>query len=216
MGVRDRFMSGMARQLGNPEGFRGRLIGRMLNKGNRHAVNAAVSGSDVGPGQAVADVGFGGGLSLQLLLDRVGAGGHVHGVELSDTMLEAARRKYRIACADGRMSLQIGSVENLPIETASLDGLITVNTIYFVEDLELALREIARVLRLSGRVVVGLGDPRAMASMPFTAHGFRLRPIDEVTDLLKLVGFTEVRHERVGEGGGAFHLLIGSRAEPSH
>jgi SAM-dependent methyltransferase len=49
---------------------------------------------------------------------------------------------------------------------------ITVNTIYFVDDLDRACSELARVLRPGGRLVVGIGDPEAMARMPFSAYGF--------------------------------------------
>jgi arsenite methyltransferase len=214
MGVRDRFRSGLARQLGRPEGLRGRLIGRGLNKGNRTAVTAAVSATSLGPGQAAADVGFGGGIGLQLLLERVGAGGHVDGVELSDTMLQQARRRYRASCANGSLALHAGTLGELPLEDGSLDGLITTNTVYFVENLEQAFGEIARVLRPGGRAVVGIGDPEMMAAMPVTAHGFRVRPLDELVALMRQAGFTDVRHERVDERDPAFHLLIARSTPP--
>jgi len=101
-------------------------------------------------GQVAADIGFGGGVGLRLLLEQVGPKGHVNGVELSLTMLKASERRYRAASAEGRLALQAGSIGDLPLENESLDGLITVNTAYFVEDLEGAFREIARVLRPSG------------------------------------------------------------------
>jgi hypothetical protein len=40
------------------------------------------------------------------------------------------------------------------------------------------------VLNGSGRAVIGIGDPVAMSGLPFTAHGFRLRPVDEITTAL--------------------------------
>ncbi len=128
LGVRERFRAGLARQLGRPEGLRGRLVGLRLNKFNRGAVSAAVDATAVGPGQRAADIGFGGGVGLQLLLDRVGDAGHVDGVELSTTMLKAAERRYRAACAERRLTLHAGTLGELPLEDESLDGLITVNT----------------------------------------------------------------------------------------
>jgi ubiquinone/menaquinone biosynthesis C-methylase UbiE len=202
----------MARQLGRPEGLRGRMVGRGLNKGNRTAVTAAVAATGVGPGQAAADIGFGGGIGLQLLLERVGADGHVDGVELSVTMLAAARRRYRTACSEGSMTLHAGTLGDLPLEDGSLDGLITTNTVYFVEDLPQAFGEIARVLRPTGIAVVGVGDPEWMRSMPVTAHGFRIRPVDALISLLHQAGLTDVRDERVGETGQVFHLLSARRA----
>ncbi len=214
MSVRDKFMAGLARQLGRPEGLRGRLVALRLNKGNRGTVSAAVDATGVGSGQRAADIGFGGGIGLQILLDRVGSAGHVDGVELSTTMLKAAERRYRGACAEGRLALHAGTLGELPLEDESLDGLITVNTIYFVEDLPGAFRELARVITPSGRAVVGMADPAAMAAMPFTAHGFRLRPVDEVERLLREAGLTDIRHERVGDGDDAYHLLISRHQEP--
>ena len=41
-----------------------------------------------------------------------------------------------------------------------------------------------------------------MAAMPFAAHGFTLRPIDDLKLLLRTSGFDEPQHERVGEGAG--------------
>ena len=218
MGVRDRLLAGMAKQLGRPEGLRGRLVGRGLNKGNQAAVTAAVAATGAGPGQVVADLGFGGGLGLQLLLDRVGAEGHVHGVELSDTMLQSARRRHAAECEAGRMTLQPGTLGDLPLDDDSLDGLITTNTVYFVDDLAPAFAEIARVLRPTGRAVIGIGDPETMRAMPVVAHGFRVRPVDELLALLGRAGLTDVRDEILEEDDRGFHLLVarvgGSSAHP--
>jgi len=208
----------MAKQLGRPEGLRGRIVGRGLNKGNRAAVTSAVAASGAGPGQVVADLGFGGGLGLQLLLDRVGADGHVHGVELSETMLKEARRRHAAECGAGRLTLQPGTLGDLPLDDGSIDGLITTNTVYFVEDLARAFAEIARVLRPSGRAVIGVGDPEKMQAMPVVAHGFRVRPVDELVALLGRAGFMDVRDEIVEGDDRGFHLLIasvgGSSAHP--
>ena len=56
--------------------------------------------------------------------------------------------------------------------------------------------------------MIGLGDPEAMASLPVTAYGFRLRPVAEVADLLTNSGLTQIREERVGDGKRAYHLLV--------
>jgi arsenite methyltransferase len=212
VGLRDTVLAGIARQLRHPEGIRGRLTARGLNRGNRGVVLAAVAATGLDAGQAAADIGFGGGVGLRSLLDGVGADGHVHGVEVSDTMLAVARRRFVEDVAAGRLSLHAGDLVDLPLESGSLDAAITVNTVYFVQNLERAFAEIARALRPNGRVVVGVGDPVAMAAMPFTAHGFTLRPIDDLTRLLRASGFDEPRDERVGSGERAFHLLVADRA----
>jgi arsenite methyltransferase len=185
------------------------MVARALNRGNSGPIAAAVEATGLRPGQVAADVGFGGGLGLQLLLDRVAPGGRVHGVELSDTMLAAARRRHRGEVADERLSLAKGTLQELPLEDGRVDGLITVNTLYFVEDLTPAFREIARVLSAGGRAVIGVADPDWMAKEPVTTHGFRLRPVAELVDGLRAAGL-DVREEKLA-GRRDFRLLIATR-----
>ena len=173
---------------------------------------AAVAATGLRQGQVAADIGFGGGVGLTPLLDLVGSGGHVHGVELSDTMVAMARGRFSHDLDARRLSLHQGDMIDLPLATESIDAAITVNTVYFVEDLERAMGELRRVLRPDGTLVIGVGDPTAMAAMPFTAHGFTLRPVDDLASRLRAAGFDEPEHERVGQGEGAFHLLVARRA----
>ena len=210
MSLRQRFLAAGARQLGHPSGWRGRLVGRALNKGNRTLVEAAIGAAGVGPGQTAADIGFGGGVGLRLLLDRVGPTGSVHGIDVSTTMVDQARRAFREQCATGTLTLAVGSMTRLPLADDVLDAAITVNTVYFVEDLEAAFRELARVLRPGGRLVVGVSDPEAMARMPVTAYGFRLRPIEALAEAMAAAGLTEVRTEPLPGPPVARHLVIGT------
>jgi arsenite methyltransferase len=102
------------------------------------------------PGETAADIGFGGGLGLDLLLRRVGDTGLVHGVELSGVMLDRARSRFAPQIQNGTLRLELGSLTALPLDDKSVDAAITVNTIYFVPDLDTACTELARVLRHCG------------------------------------------------------------------
>jgi ubiquinone/menaquinone biosynthesis C-methylase UbiE len=148
----------------------GRFVGIGLNRRNARTVKAAVDATGAGAGASVADVGFGGGVGLSLLLDRVGPSGTVHGVEISEGMLAAARRRYAAEVSARRLVLHGGALRHLPLAATSMDGLVTTNTVYFVDDLGEVFAEMARVLRPTGRAVIGVGDPEAMAQMPFTAR----------------------------------------------
>ena len=67
------------------------------------------------------------------------------------------------------------------------------------------------MLRPGGRLALGVGDPTAMAKMPFTKHGFVLRPISEIIESLRLAGFTLIEDRRLGDGPDAFHVLACER-----
>jgi Methyltransferase domain len=128
MNLRTSMTAGVARQLAQPQGVRGRLVGAMLNRANLADVTAAVKALPLTAGDTVADLGFGGGVGLDLLLRQVGTIGHVDGVDLSATMLGHAARRFRRDIASGRLRLHAASMTGLPLATDSLDGAITLNT----------------------------------------------------------------------------------------
>ena len=208
MGLRAWILGGMAAQLGRPTGLRGRLVGGMLNRSNGGFIAAAIDALDLKAGEVAADLGFGGGVGLGLLLERVGPNGQVHGVDFSPTMVSLAESRYRSDVARGRLHLHTGSITKLPLEDGSINGAITINTIYFIADLDRAFAELARVVAPSGRVVVGIGDPQMMARIPTTPFGFTIRPADEVVALAKTAGLILQDHKRAGQGEEAAHLLV--------
>lgn len=208
MGLRRRVLAAVAGQLGRPHGVLGRGVAVVLNRGNRHAVAGAVDAVKATAGKTVADIGFGGGLGLDLLLRRVGPQGTVYGVEVAEDMLTRARARYPSEIADDRIRLVNGSLTALPLADRSLDAAISVNTVYFMSDLDAACTELARVLRPGGRAVLGVGDPDAMARLPFTDYGFTLRPIAEIVAALKGAGFADVEQSRLDEVAIPHHLLV--------
>lgn len=207
MSARGRVEATIARQLGHPSGLVGRLISKGLNRGNRRVIERAVQALPSAPDGVVADVGFGGGLGLRLLLDRPDVF-TVHGVELSTAMIKQAQSAFATNVAAGRLHLQHGSLTALPLATSSLTGIITVNTVYFVEDLDQAFSELARTLAGEGRAVIGIGDPDAMGRLSFTSHGFRLRPVADLEAALERAGLTLYEHVELGEGRIPAHLLV--------
>jgi SAM-dependent methyltransferase len=208
VGIRQRFFATLAGQLGHPRGVLGRGVARMLNRGNFRAVSAAVEALGVRPGEAVADIGFGGGVGLPLLVDRVGDDGRVYGVDISTSMIDRATRRFRGQVTAGRLRLLAGSLAALPLPDHTLDGAITVNTVYFVPELDRAFAELARVLRPSGRLVVGIGDPDWMASLPVTPYGFTLRSVAELIAGLERSGLSLADHRELRRGEQSFHLLV--------
>ncbi|WP_280240768.1 class I SAM-dependent methyltransferase [Nocardia abscessus] len=205
--VRARLLSTLAGQLGNPHGVLGKGVAFLLDRGNKVAIAGAVSATGVAPGATAADIGFGGGAGLSLLLDRVGADGVVHGVEISADMLARARSRHASALGAGRLCLAEGSLTALPLADDSLDAAITVNTVYFVPDLTAACAELSRVVRPGGRLVIGIGDPDAMAKLPFTSYGFTLRPVPEVIAALEQAG-CDVEHRPLANRPIPHHLLV--------
>jgi ubiquinone/menaquinone biosynthesis C-methylase UbiE len=206
--LRERLLSTVAGQLGRPHGILSPFVARALNRGNQKAIVAAVDAAQAPRGVVAADIGFGGGAGLQLLLDGVGDGGVVYGIEIAEDMLRRAKSKF---AGDGRLRLSRGSLTELPLEDGSVDALITVNTVYFISELDAACRELMRVLRPGGRAVIAIGDPDVMARLPFTKHGFTIRPVGEIAAALENSGL-QVEQRRIEDKPVPRYLLIGTRA----
>jgi ubiquinone/menaquinone biosynthesis C-methylase UbiE len=99
----------------------------------------------------------------------------------------------------------------VPLDDNSVDAAITVNTVYFVPELDAACAELVRVLRPGGRVVVGIGDPEAMARLPFASYGFTLRQVSDVIAALEKAGLGVVEQRRLDDIAIPHHLLVPRR-----
>lgn len=209
--VPDVLLHTLSRQLAGPSGPLGALVARMLNKGNRAAITAAVGALDLAGTEEVADIGFGGGLGLDLLLDATRSGGRVHGVEPAPDMLRRARSAHHEEVAAGRLTLHEAGMEALPMADGALDGWISVNTVYFVEDLPPALAELRRVLAPAGRGVLGIADPEWMAHRAVTKFNFTIRPVADLVAALTEAGLSV---EQRTMGSQPFNLLVCRPAGP--
>jgi ubiquinone/menaquinone biosynthesis C-methylase UbiE len=107
----------------------------------------------VGEGDTILDVGCGGGAMVRKLA-AVAAEGKVFGVDHSEQSVAAARRTDRQGIAEGRVEIRQASVSALPFPDGLFDLVTAVETHYFWTDMPADMREILRVLKLGGKLVV--------------------------------------------------------------
>ena len=109
--------------------------------------------AEVQEGQTVLDLGSGAGLDLMVAARKVGPSGTVIGVDMTDDMIARARENIRESGLD-YVEVRKGLIEELPVDDASVDWVISNCVINLSPDKPAVFREIARVLKPGGRMSI--------------------------------------------------------------
>jgi len=109
--------------------------------------------ADLREGETVLDLGSGAGADVLISARRVGPSGRAIGLDMTDEMLDVARRN---AAGSGLENVEFrkGYIEEIPLPDASVDVVISNCVINLAADKAKVLEEVARVLRPGGRLAV--------------------------------------------------------------
>jgi arsenite methyltransferase len=115
---------------------------------NPHAI------APIPTGATVVDIGCGAGMDLLLAAKRVGPAGLAIGVDMTEAMRQRAATGAA-QCGLHHVDVRAGDATNLPVDTASVDIVISNGVLNLVPEKERAVAEIARILKPGGRVQIG-------------------------------------------------------------
>lgn len=187
----NRWLSGHAAR---PTGILAPLVGHWLAHENRAINEAAIQALGRLDGKDVLEIGCGPGWALSRL-----AASNVNtlaAVDASPEMVAQARRRLARTHAPAmaaRCDVRCATAEAMPFLANSIDVAMSVNGVYFWRPFLAGLREIRRVLRPGGRLVLAAELPEAMAALGAThTNGFATFTPHELCALCELAGFLDV------------------------
>jgi SAM-dependent methyltransferase len=175
----------VASQARQPRGIVGWLFGHVMAFLNDGMNRKAVELLDVRPADRVLEIGFGPGKTLELLARRAGDG-FVAGIDLSAVMVRQAAWHNQELIRAGRVEVKLASVSNVPYPDAEFDKVCAVNSYQFWPDPEEDLKEVRRVLRPGGRLVL------AVRAREGNRIGFTPEQLDDIERLVRRAGFQDV------------------------
>ena len=172
----------IARQSSRPSGWIGEIVARVMAFDTAQANRVAVERLAVQAGEAVLEVGCGHGRTLARIAQA--PCGFLAGVDPSEVMVRLARRRLRRAIDAGRAEVSLAPSTAIPHPDGRFDAALAVHVAYFWSDPLADLREIRRVLRPPGRLVLGYRPRDAVALAALPASVYTLRSAAELEELL--------------------------------
>ena len=202
------------RQCRKPTWWPGRLIALIMNSSHGDVTAWGLQQVSIAPRSTILDVGCGGGKTVQRLLE-LAPEGKVYGIDYAGASVAVATKVNEKSIAAGRADVRLGSVSRLPYAANTFDVVTAVETHYYWPDLEADLREVHRVLKPGGRVVIiaesyrgkRFGAPDVLAMSLLRA---RLLSLDEHRQVLAASGFVEVNVAE--ERAQGWMCAVGTRA----
>lgn len=185
-------------QLGCPAGEIGVEVGELMERVNAALIDAAYSKLGVKADERILEVGLGNGGHVAAVLARAPRLTFT-GVDISPTMIAAARSRNLRCVEQGQVTLEIANVAAMPFPDAAFDKAIAINGVYFWPELRAGLREMRRVLREDGALVIAAMTPEASLTMPFTEHGFKVYGPTSLREACFEAGFDHVQIERYAD-----------------
>jgi ubiquinone/menaquinone biosynthesis C-methylase UbiE len=181
-------------QVRKPSRYVGRLFAWTMNRSHGALTDWALSHLEISKDAKALDVGCGGGRTIEKL--AAGAAS-VCGIDYAAGSVAASRAHNKQLIAEGRVVVERASVSRLPFADASFDLATAVETQYYWPDVANDMREVLRVLKPGGRLMVAAESYRGgrhdwLQGPVMRLVGSHRLSVDDHRALFQSAGYTEI------------------------
>ena len=193
------FLNKVLQNTSCPQGFWGRMILRGMNCFHASLANRGMKQVEWQPNWNVLDIGCGGGGDLERLFNFFPKR-NIYGLNLSEESVLFAP-KDNSKDLEKKIFIQQGNVCSLPYEDGFFNAITAFETVYFWSPVNIALSEVARVLREGGCFLISLeaSDPELGKMWTERIDGMVVYTPAELEERLHEVGFSSIRTIRKKE-----------------
>lgn len=189
----------MASQCQKPAGLLGRFVLWNMNSRHSKVTDWGLSHVSAGKADTILDVGCGGGRTVSKLA-ALATEGKVYGVDYSRESVGFAKKTNKEWISLNRVEIREGSVSELPFSADMFDLITGVETHFWWPDLRHDMREVLRVLKPGGTLVLiaeiykgATTKVARLAEKYLPLSGMKLLSVDEHRQLFTNAGYSDVR-----------------------
>jgi SAM-dependent methyltransferase len=180
-----------------PTGASGRTVAANMNKGHWDLTTWGLKHINIKPDAVVLDVGCGGGRTISRLARRAGQG-KVYGLDQSADMVDYSKQINKTLIAKKRVEIIQGSVEKTGFKDEFFDLVTAIETYYFWPNLADAFKEIKRILKKGGHLLIinemiADGKYEVENAEVIAKTQVHLVSLDKMQKILKSKGFGTVK-----------------------
>jgi SAM-dependent methyltransferase len=146
-------MKKMVKQAAMPTGRFGAFCARLMNVSHSSVTRWGLGHISINKNDMILDIGCGGGRTVNTLA-KIATEGKVYGIDYSQTSVAVSTSKNKKLIEKGQVKILHASVDSLPFSDNMFDLATAVESYYFWPDLIDNLREIRRVLKSHGSVIL--------------------------------------------------------------
>lgn len=185
----------MLRFIGNqfrkPTGFLGKIVARIMIKGNRAAYDKIIPELAIAPEDKILEIGYGHGLGIGLIAS--GYNCSITGIDFSELMFREASKRNKKHIDAQKVELFLGDFLSTDIGSEKFDKIFCINVIYFWNNLNEPFIKVRQGLKDGGMFCLYMVSRDHLEKMRFTKGGiFNRYSIDEVVDCLEITGFKDI------------------------
>jgi SAM-dependent methyltransferase len=180
-----------------PTGRRGRYVARQMNQSHEPLTQWGLTKVKIASNDIILDVGCGGGKTVGRLAQLVPLG-KVFGIDISPDMVNYSKEVNKELIAKDRVQIVEGSVEKMSFPDDYFDLVTAVETYFFWPNFRDAIREIRRVIKSDGKLLLvnemlkdGMYEVKN-AKLIEETH-VHLIPLQEIQNVMCSIGFVDVQ-----------------------
>jgi ubiquinone/menaquinone biosynthesis C-methylase UbiE len=206
-------MSGLMDQYRCPTGRAGRLIAKQMNQHHEQLTLWGLTKVEIRADFVILDVGCGGGKTVSRLA-QLAPQGKVFGLDYSPDMVEYSKKVNKKLIAQNRVEIVEGSVEKMGFPDDGFDLVTAFETYYFWISFPDALKEIKRVLKPGGHLLlvnemIQDGVYEVTHALLIEETHVRLIPLEEIRNAVQSTGF--VGAQVFTEAGSPWNAVIAQK-----